>query len=510
MSANHTSANLGARTVRGVGWRATSQLISQFFSWIIAIAIARLLGPTAYGLIGMITVFTGFAMLFGGLGLGEAIIQRKNLEKQHLDTAFWLNFFVGLSMTLAMIALAPLIAWFFSEPRLRWLTSVMASVFLLDALNVVQRALLRREMRFRALAGVEITSAVVAGIIGLTMAFYGLGARSLVAQAVGGSLMRLLLCWRVTSWRPSWSFSRQASKELFGFSLFVLGFNVVNYWGRNADNLLVGRFLGPRSLGIYSRAYSLMLLPVSQISWVVAAVMIPALCSIQDDIARVKRSYLKAISIIGLITFPMTVGSFIISEHLIPGLLGNQWVGVIPIFKILCVVGLLQSITTTIGWIYQSQGRTALQFKMGLIISICCVIAFAIGIHWGVLGVAWSYCVLCLIVWYPNWAVCGRIIGLSFSDMVKVLVPPFACAVGMGGIVWAIENALPSTMPHWLHLSIEVPSGVLIYLFLVASAKLEAGRQAWLALGQVLGDRLPRMGRLLLDYALVKPRVHSR
>ena len=478
--------NLRHRTVKGLSWSAVSQLVTQCFTWVISIVVARILGPKAYGLIGMTAVFSGFAMLFSDLGLGAAIVQRVNLERRHLDTAFWINVVAGFTMTAVMAGFAPLIATFFHEPRLTWITIVIAFQFLLGGFNVVQQALIRREMRFRALAGVQIISTVVAGITGLAMAFAGMGVWSLVAQPLCGSLIRVLLFWQVAHWHPSWSIEIKAGKELFGFSAYVLAFNVVNYWGRNADNLLIGRFIGAQALGIYSRAYSMMLLPLTQITTVVASVMTPALSSIQQDKARVRRSYLKAISIVALITFPMMTGFVVTSENLIVVLLGKQWIGVIPIFKILCGVGLLHSITATVGWIYQSQGRTELMFKVGLIGSTGGVISFIIGIHWGVLGVAWAYCIFCLIWWYPVWTTCSSIIGLSFSKMVKTLLPSFFCATTMGCMIWGIGRVLPTAMPAWECLLVQVPSGLVIYALLVLGFRLQAGREAAIALRELL------------------------
>ena len=480
------STNLRRRTVSGVSWSAVAQLVTQCFSWVISIIVARLVGPRAYGLIAMTAVFSGFAMLFSDLGLSAAIIQRANLEKRHLDTAFWINMASGLLMTALMAGLAPVIAAFYREPRLTWITIIAALQFTLVSINVVEQALIRREMRFRALAGIQITSTVIGGTVALGMAFAGMGVWSLVAQPLCSTSIRVLLFWTVAQWRPSLSFDTQAGKELFGFSGYVLGSYIVQYWARNADNLLVGRLIGAQALGIYSRAYTMMLLPLNQITTVVSGVMAPALCSIQHDRVRVKRSYLRAVRILSLITFPMMTGLFVTSEQLILVLLGRQWLEVVPIFKILCGVGLLQSITGTVGWIYHSQGRTALMFKMAVIGSLGGIVAFIVGIRWGVLGVAWAYCIFCLIWWYPVWATCGSIIGLSFSKMVKTLLPSFFCATTMGCMVWGIGRVLPTAMPAWECLLVQVPSGLVIYALLVLGFRLQAGREAAIALRELL------------------------
>jgi len=481
---------LRERTLHGVSWSALSQMVNQGFAFAISIVLARLLGPKVYGLVGMITVFTGFAAVFGDFGLGAAVIQRKDLEDRHLNAAFWTNVTVGTTLTFVMAGLSPIVAWFYKEPALLTLTMVIALKYITDSLCVVQIALLTREMRFRALAGIQIGSNVVAGLAGLGFALYGMGPWSLVAQTIGASAVSSAIAWRLGRWRPRFSFERRACKELFGFSAYILGFDIVNYWSRTLDQLLIGRFAGPAALGIYSRAYSLMLMPLSQVSRVVGRVMFPALSAIQDDKPRVKRVYLKSISVIGLITFPMMIGALATSDHFILALLGNKWTEAIPLFKIFCLVGLLQSIWTTVGWIYQSQGRTGLYFAIGLIGSVTYVLAFVIGIRWGIMGVAWSYAIGNLVLWYPCWRIPGRLIDLSFSEMVRSLSPAFLCASAMGAAVWCVGLILPVGMAHWQCLAIQLPLGVALYFLLVFYLKLNAWQESRLAFSEMAAQRL--------------------
>ncbi len=484
------ASDIRNRTIRGVSWSAVSQVVTQGFTLAISIVVARILGPKAYGLIGMVTVFTGFAALFGGLGLGAAIIQRKQLEPRHLNTAFWVNAVFGSAMTLLVVALAPLVAWFYREPRLTALTAFIALRFLLDSLNVVQGALLSREMRFRGLAAVQIGSSVASGLLGLGMALGGMGVWSLVAQTLGGSVAQLLLLWRLADWRPCWSFEWRACKELFGFSASVLGFDVVNYWARTLDQLLIGRSAGASALGVYSRAYTLMLLPLTQVSRVVISVMFPALSSIQDDRPRVKRAYLKAIGMIAFLTFPMMVGLFAVANHFVLALLGAKWAETIPILKLFCWVGLIQSILATVGVIYTSQGKTGLYLTMGVIGSAGCAIAFLIGIHWGIMGVAWAYSITTALFVYPFFTVPGRLIGLSLAEAMKGLGATFLCSLAMGSIVAGAGVLLPAEMAHWRFLAVQIPLGIASYFTLVAALKLNA----WVEVRRVLSDMLP--GRL--------------
>ncbi len=496
--------DLRGRTISGIGWSAISQWLNQGFTFAISVVLARILGPKAYGLIGMITIFTGFAGVFGDLGLGAAIIQRKELEARHLNAAFWSNITMGATLSLAMVALVPAVAWFYKEPALVPLTAVIALKYIVDSLCVVQIAILNREMRFRTLAGIQIGSNIISGLVGLGMALHEMGPWSLVAQGLGASVVSSALCWHLGHWRPSFSFELKACRELFGFSAYYLGSIAVNYWARNMDQLVIGRFLGAAALGIYSRAYSLMLMPLQQVSRVLGRVMFPSLSAIQDDKPRVKRIYLKSISVIGLITFPMMVGSFVISDHLILGLLGDKWAAVIPLFKIFCCVGLLQSITTTTGLINISQGRTDTELALTAIFTAFYALAFLVGIHWGLAGVAWSYLIVNLIVWYPAWAIPGRNIEITVSEMIRSLSPAFLCAVAMGAAIWGVGWILPDGMAHWQCLAIQIPLGILFYFTLLCGLRLDSWREGRHAFSEIVVSHLNSFTVLLTGSGLLK------
>ena len=492
---NNLNDNLRGRTLTGVSWSAISQGLTQGFTFAISIILARILGPKVYGLIGMIMVFTGFAAVFGDFGLAAAIIQRKELEAKHLNAAFWMNVLMGITLTLLMGALAPVIGRFYKEPLLLTLTAVIALKYVIDSLCVVQLALLSREMRFRTLAGIQIASIAISGLVGLGLALAGMGPWSLVAQTLGTSASTLVVSWSLGNWRPRFSFEFGACKELFGFSAHVLGFDIVNYWARTMDQLLIGRLVGAAALGIYSRAYSLMLMPLTQVSRVVGRVMFPALSVIQDDKLRVKSVYLKSISVIGLITFPMMIGAFAISDHFILALLGDKWAGVIPVFVIFCWVGLIQSISTTLGWVILSQGRTSLYFIMGLIGAAVAALGFIIGIRWGIIGMAYSYLIINLAWWYPSWAVTGRLIDLTFSEMIASLSPMFFCALAMGAIVWGIGRLLPVGMDHWQYVAIQIPIGIAFYFTLLIRLGLNAWREGYQVFSDMFGERLKPVER---------------
>ena len=215
-------------------------------AFIISVILARLLTPADFGLIGMVVIFTGFAALFNELGFGAALIQKEPVVERHYTSVFWLNVGFGFMLMLIMIAAAPWIASFFSEPQLVLLIRLVSLNFFLGAFNIVQRTLLRRSLDFRTLAGIQITTIVIAGITAIILALMGYGPYALAWQILMATLISGILFWTLSSWRPRFHFDRAAIRELLGFSSSLLGSNIIIYWVRRADNLIIGRFLGSR------------------------------------------------------------------------------------------------------------------------------------------------------------------------------------------------------------------------------------------------------------------------
>jgi PST family polysaccharide transporter len=467
-------SELGRRTVAGVFWSAGSRIGQQGVQFAATVILARILGPTDFGLVAMIAVFSGFAVLLVDLGLAGALVQRPTIEERHRSSAFWLNVAAGLVLTGLMAACSPLIAALYGEPELLSLTLLLSVNFAIGSLTVVQTALLQRAMNFRRLAAIEVVAALVAGTAAVASAKAGLGASSLVVFTLVATGSRAAGLWLSTDWRPRFEVDRSAVRELWGFSGSLAGFSTVNYWARNADNLLVGAFVGANALGIYSRAYSTMLLPLNQVSTVVSRVMFPALSKIQDDPERVRRAYLRAVGIVALVTFPVATGLFVVSDPFIEALYGTKWAEAAPILQILCIAGLTQSVGSTVGWIYQSQGRTDWLLRWGIATSIVTIAAFAIGLHWGVRGVAIAYVVRTLLLTYFNFSIPGRLIGLRFADVVRTVAPVLAVSLAMGASVWAVGELVPDDWSAGSLLVAQVAAGVVLYVVFARAAGLRS------------------------------------
>jgi O-antigen/teichoic acid export membrane protein len=409
--------SLKQKTIKGLLWSALSQsgkLVSQF---VITAILARILSPVDFGLVAMASVFTGFAMIFGELGISSALVQKLDVKDDHWSSAFWFNLFVGSILTLFFILVAPFISVFYKKPELTAVLQVLSLNFIFSSFTIVQQTILTREMNFRSLMIRDIAAVIIAGIVGIFMACRGWGVWSLVAQSVVFSAMNGLLLWTLSSWRPRFIFSRQAIKDIFHFSANMTGFQVVNYFARNVDQLLIGKFLGSQALGYYSLAYKLMLLPLQNISWMISRVMFPAFSQIQNDVIRLKENYLKMVKYISIVTFPLMIILFFAAHDLVLVVYGPKWELAIVLIQILVFCGMVQSIGTTVGIIYQSLGRADIQFLFSLFISLpSVVIAILIGLRKGIIGVAVAYTIRSIVITYVSCMISNRLLKLPARE----------------------------------------------------------------------------------------------
>ncbi|HMJ11650.1 MAG TPA: MOP flippase family protein, partial [Polyangiaceae bacterium] len=424
----------------GIAWTTGARACAQVLDFGVGILLARLLQPEDFGLLEMTLVITGFLALFGELGFGAALIQRQEVNEQHASTVFWLNVLTGVALAVILALSAAWIARFYGDPRLAPLTWAVSVNFLISPLNMVQGALLHRAMKFRELAIVDVSAVCVSSATAVTLALHGMGTWSLVGRSLAGGISTTLVLWTLSRWRPRFLFSRAALKELLAFSTNLLGFMTINYWARQLDDLLIGKYMGPAQLGVYGRAYSTMMLPLREISNVLGKVLFPALSRIHADKPRVKTLYLRWLDVIAFISFPIMALLFASADNLIVALYGDKWQPVVPILRIFCVVGAFQSLGTTVGWIYQSQGRTDWMFRWGLIASLLIIGSIVYGVWLGsIRAVATSYAIMTVAVLsYPQFAIPGRLIDMKPLELLLTIWRTAFCAVITAGTVWAL------------------------------------------------------------------------
>jgi O-antigen/teichoic acid export membrane protein len=422
----------GGRTIGlAVGWVSISQVGRQVLQLAVTAVLARLLVPDDFGLMSVTLVVVGILGLVRDLGTGVTIVQVPTLTTRLISTLFWSNVALGLVAVVGVALLAPAIAALFREPRLAEILAVSSFAFAISSLSIVQQALLERAMRFRAVATVELVSVVMGGIVGVAAALAGFGVWSLVAQALAAAVASSVLYTLAGRWLPTRQFSLSDLRGVARFGLGVTGFNLLNYASRNADYVLIGARLGAGPLGQYTLAYRVMLYPLQAVSAVISRATFPIYARLQADDARLRELYLRAVSMIALIAFPMVFGVMATSDRLVAVLFGPKWAEAGEVLAILAPVGLVQVIATTVGPLYQAKGRASLMLGWGIVSGIATVAAFAIGLGWGIVGVAAAYLVITLVLAYPGLALPYGLIGLTLPALLRVIVRPAICGAGM-------------------------------------------------------------------------------
>ncbi len=461
--------SLTKKVAKGTAWSSFSQIVRQILSFGIMVILARLLNPSDFGLFGMSIVFTGFISIFRSLGLGTAIIQRKKINNLYLSTAFWATLGMGCFLCIITILISPLITLFFKKELIRNIVIISSFGFIISSLSSIHINLLQREMKFNKIAVIEISGSIVYGAVAISIALMGYGVWSLVFGTLAEAFLLIPIYWYATGWIPKLNFSKKYFKNLFGFGSNVLGFNIINYFARNLDNLLIGRFLGASALGYYALAYNLMLKPLRYISWNVGRVLFPAFSSIQGNKQRVRNAYLKVISYISLITFPMMIGLFFVAPEFVKVFYGEKWVPTILILQILCFVGAIQSIGTTVGTIFYSQGRPDIQLKWGVFATPIVAIAFFIGLKWNIQGVATAYAVASGMLWLISHKIANSLIDLKMKKFLAKLYPAALASLGMLSILFVYKyfQKIFINMGDLYFLFSSVFIGIIVYITLI-------------------------------------------
>ena len=373
------------------------------------VVLARLLTPDAYGLTAMVTVVIGFIGLFKSLGLATATIQAPRLTHAELNGLFWVNALVGCLAMLVTIALAPLMAWFYAEPRVTALTVGLSTTFVLGGLAVQPAALLRRQLKFAAVATIEVASVAVGAAMAVVLASAGAGPWALVGGVVSTEAANLALVWMIVDWKPTRPAFDARVGNLVGLGRDLTQFNLLNYWARNLDNFLIGRYWGAVELGLYGRAYQLLLLPLQQVTTPLAPVAITALSRLQADGPRFRDAYVRILEKVTIVCMPLTTFLFFNARAVVELALGSRWLEVAPVFAALAAAGLVQPVSATFIWLLVSQGRRAELRRWSIVGPALSCAAIIAGLRGGGVGVAVAYAACEVVVRFPllTWLV-GR------------------------------------------------------------------------------------------------------
>ncbi|MDQ8727654.1 lipopolysaccharide biosynthesis protein [Bradyrhizobium sp. LHD-71] len=422
--------NSKSRAAKNIAITGTAQAWRVITGLILTVVTTRLLTPSDFGILAMVGTATALIALVKDLGISQAIIQRDTISPGQVNSLFWISIAASVVFALLLGAGAPLIARFYAEPKVELLAVAFSALVLISGPQAVPAAILNRESHFDKLAIIDVASATIALVVGVVGALLWRSYWALYASAVSATIVTGVGMWLSTRYRPGVPHFDTNTAQMLSFGSHVSGFNIVNYLSRNCDNILIGRFQGGDQLGLYDRAYRLLLFPITQVHGPIGKVLVPLLSRIQAQQTSYRSTYMEAVSLIMIATQPGILFAIVCAAQLFELLFGTRWIPAAPIFQWLGVAALHQVMTSTAGWLFLSQGRGSDFFKLGAYSAVATVASFIIGLPWGAVGVAASYAVMNYVVLLPLvWVSVGRRGPITCRDLVKLAIPHAAAIV---------------------------------------------------------------------------------
>jgi len=459
------SDSIGSRIRRGVAWKAGSQITLQLCRMLVALVLARLLAPDDWGVAAMVLVVSGFVVVFTDSALVSALVQRRDLREEDCSTVFWLSAGIGVLLMLGGFALARPLADFYGEAEVAPLFAALSVGFLVSATRTTPSALLLREMDFRRLESVQIVATLVGAIVGVAVAVAGGGPRAIVGQQLAEIVIGTGLLWLVSPWHPSRTFSIESVRRLASFTGNVFGENLLFQAGRNLSGLLIGRFLGAASVGAYALATNIILVPASRIAGPLQQVFFPAFSMLTTDRERMADIWIRATRLVAAVSFPALVGLAIVAPDFVDVVLGPKWSEATTVIQILAVVGMIQSVQTLSGEILLALGRANWLFRFTILWFFSTIAAFALGVQWGIVGVAACFAVVTALVEPVRTLLACRALGIGAFRFVRALREVVEAAAIMGVAVAITRVALlEAGVQSALRLGVCVMIGGLVYV----------------------------------------------
>ena len=457
--------SLKQKTISGLIWSFVDTFAMQGIQFVVGIILARILSPREFGLIGMITVFIAVSQSFIDSGFGSALIRKKDCTQTDYSTVFLFNLIVGIVFFVLLFFSAPAIGSFFNEPELKLIVQVLGLILVIDSLSLIQRTILTKRVDFKLQARISVIASTGSGIIAITMAYNGFGVWSLVVQRLSRQALNSFFLWLWNRWKPAFIFSMNSFKELFGFGSKLLISGLIDTLYCNIYYLIIGKYFSAQDLGFYTRADQFKAFPSQNLNSIIGRVSYPVLSSIQDDIPRLRTNYQKLIRSTMFITFVLMLGMAAVAKPMILTLIGEKWLPSVIYLQMLCFVGMLYPLHALNLNMLMVQGRSDLFLKLEIIKKLLAVPIIIIGIFWGIKMMIAGMMVLTIIAYYINSYWSGRMIGYSFKNQVKDILPSFGLAFIMAIIVFSLGLGLPFK-PLWKFL-IQVTAGASFILVFV-------------------------------------------
>ena len=459
--------------ISGLVWTFAQQFGTQGVGFLVSIVLARLLLPSEFGLIGMISVFIGIGVSLVNSGLTQSLIRTENPDQKDYSTVFFFNLVGSGIVYLLMFFTAPLIAAFFSQPTLVNIIRVYCLSFIIAAFSQVQLTRLTKEMKFKMQMTIAIPSLVGAGLLGILLAYWGYGVWSLVWMSLFQAFLNSVQLWIKTGWVPSMVFDKKKFHYHFKFGYKLTLSGLLDTVFTNIYQIIIGRYFVAADVGFYTRANSLKQLPVNNISGALNKISYPLFASIQNDNVRLKKAYKQIMQMVIFVIAPVLVIMGVLAEPLFQFLFTERWMPAVPYFQILCLSGILYPLHAYNLNILNVKGRSDLFLKLEIVKKVLVVVIIFVTLQFGIMGLIWGQLISSVAGFFINTHFSGKFLDYNAWKQIKDILPLIILAIIAGGIVWGLDFEIHNRSDIF-RLLIGGSVGAVVYIGISSLLKVES------------------------------------
>jgi len=435
-------SSLKERTVTAIFWDILGTIANRGVTFLVSIFLARILTPEEFGLVGMVMVFIIISNGLMDIGLGSALIQKKNLDKIDFSSVFYINVLLGFVVTVLMYLSSGVLARFYSNPAIYDITRALSFVFIINSFAIVQKTRLIKYLGFKQLTIISVISASISGVISIYMALSAFGVWSLVSQILLQNILTVLMLWIVSDWYPTLEFSFKRVKSLwtFGVSIFITEF--INTAVRRIDVLMIGKLFSPSILGYYTRSQSVDSLIKVIGSQSIVKVLFPTLSLIQEDHRRITAAYKNILSMLSMISLGLAGVLFVCADGLFISLFTEKWAPSIPLFQLMVLKSFIPTVSALPINILKARGRAKELLNAELIKKTLYIMAVVVGLKFGINEFLVVAIVQALITLFINFYLVNEELGITIFDHVKRMLPYVVYSIFAAGLVFLLMKNL--------------------------------------------------------------------
>ncbi len=466
-----TEGTLAQKAVRGGFWVFLSFGFGKVLNFIRIIILARLLLPSDFGLMGLAMLSIGAVEVFTTTGISQALIQRKECDKEVLNTGWIIGILRGILLFVVLFFGAPYIARFFNNSLLTSILRIISITFLFSGFSNIGLILLPKELDFKRKTYFNLATSLLTTIVTITLAFILRSVWALVIGLVIGSVISLIVSYFIHPFRPRIKFNLQISKELLGYGKYIFASGVIIFLVTRGDDALVGKVLGVSTLGFYTMAYSLSNMPATSITHVISQVTFPVYSKLQDNIPKLREAYLKTLQLTAFLSIPLAGGIFVLAPEFTKIFLGEKWMPMVPAMQVLCLLGVIRSIVAISGSVFQGVGKPKLLTQVSFAqLIILAIIIYPLTVKYNILGTGMAVVIAMLLV--QSWTILqtAKIINEKLMVILKVLSLPILGVLVMMVSIYLIKRYLLLQV-LLSNLLLLILFGVIIYLGIIILLK---------------------------------------